>query len=447
MLYRKVYDEIKKWINDDKRSLLVDGARQVGKTTIIRECLEDNNVDYIEINLIDNSLARQAFDTSKNVNELLLKLSALITKPISDNTLFFIDEIQEPNDALTPIKFLVEKTNYRFVFSGSLLGIKLKDIESIGTGYIKFIKMYPLDFEEFAIANGVSKKIFDYIYHCFVKLESIDELVHDQLIKLFNTYLIVGGMPDVVQTFVLTHNIQKVIDIQASIDLAYIVDITKYDKKEKLNIEEIYNIIPSDLNAENKRMILKNTNEKSRFYQYEESFAWLKNSGVGLFTYNVDNPVYPLSASKERTLFKLFMCDVGLLSYKLLNGNQIKILNGDVNLNFGALYEAVVAQELSAHGFDLFYNNNKKRGEVDFLIEDEVSIIPIEVKSGKDYKRHSALNNMIDDFQLKKAIVLTNDNLLVKGVKIYYPVYMIMFFHKKIKIEKEIYIPNIDALL
>ena len=205
-------------------------------------------------------------------------------------------------------------------------------------------------------------------------------------------------------------------------------------------------MIPSELNSSNKRMILKELNEKARFYQYEESFVWLLNSGVGLFTYNVDNPIYPLLMSKERTMFKLFLCDVGILSYKLLNGNQIKILNGDVNINFGALYEAAVAQELNAHGYPLFYHNNKKRGEIDFLIEEESFVIPIEVKSGKDYKRHSALNNLINDFEVNKAYIFNNDNIKIEGKKIYYPIYMIMFLQKEKKIEEQIYIPNISAL-
>ena len=194
-------------------------------------------------------------------------------------------------------------------------------------------------------------------------------------------------------------------------------------------------------------MILKKLNEKARFYQYEESFIWLLNSGVGLFTYNVDNPVYPLLASKERTLFKLFLCDVGLLSSKLLNGNQIKILNGDVNLNFGAIYENVVAQELIAHGHELFFSNNKKRGEIDFLIEEDGMVIPLEIKSGKDYKRHSALNNLIEDFNVKKAYVFNNDNISIKNERIYVPIYMIMFIKKNTEVSDEIVIPEISSLV
>ena len=446
MLYRKSYETIEKWVDDGKKALLIDGARQVGKTTIIRECLQNKKVNFIELNLFDNDLALMAFNNSHNANELMIKLTALANGEINNDTIFFIDEIQEANDAITPIKFLVDQGIYRFVFSGSLLGVKLKNISSIGIGYITVHKMYPLDFFEFSIANGVSKKTIEYLYSCYKNCQLVDVIVHEQMIKLFNLYLIIGGMPDVVNTFIQTHNIQKVIELQKEIDQAYVIDITKYDQQEKLLIEDIYNLIPSELNSSNKRMILKKLNEKARFYQYEESFVWLLNSGVGLFTYNVDNPIYPLLMSKERTMFKLFLCDVGILSYKLLNGNQIKILNGDVNINFGALYEAAVAQELNAHGYPLFYHNNKKRGEIDFLIEEESFVIPIVVKSGKDYKRHSALNNLINDFEVNKAYIFNNDNIKIEGKKIYYPIYMIMFLQKEKKIEEQIYIPNISAL-
>lgn len=446
MLFRKSYEEIKNWYLNSNKALLIDGARQVGKTTLIKTFLKENNIDFIEFNLQDNKNVLEAFNTSSNSEELLIKLIASADKEIKDNTIFFIDEIQEANDAITPIKFLVNKSNYRFIFSGSLLGVKMKNIMSIGVGYISIHKMFPMDFEEFILANGVSSKTIAYLKNCYENQIAVDSIVHEQMMKLFNLYLIVGGMPDVVNIYVTTHNIQKVVVAQKDIDEDYIKDITKYDYKEKLLIEDIYNLIPSELNNINKRMILKKLNEKARFYQYEESFVWLLNSGVGLFTYNVANPTYPLLASKERTLFKLFLCDVGILSNKLLNGNQIKILNGEVNLNYGALYEEIVAQELTAHGYSLYYYNNKKKGEIDFLIEDDSEIIPLEVKSGKDYTRHSALNSLIKDHNIKKAIILNNDNLKVNQEKIYLPIYMIMFIKKENKISEEIIIPDISSL-
>ena len=234
-----------------------------------------------------------------------------------------------------------------------------------------------------------------------------------------------------------------------NIDFGYRQNITKYQKDNKLLIQDIYNLIPSELNAQNKRFILKSLNEKARFYQYETSFTWLKNSGVGLFVHNVDNPVYPLLASKERTLFKLFLCDVGLLTYKLYNGNQISILNGDSTLNYGAVFEAVVAQELKAHGFELFYNSDKKRGEIDFLIEKDNRVIPLEVKSGKDYKRHSALSQLManNSFNYEEGFVLCNGNVETEGKTIYLPIYMIDFIQNTKNNEPKLVHLDISSLI
>lgn len=430
MLYRKSYDEIKKWYIESEKALLIDGVRQVGKTTLIRAFLQESKANFIEFNLLNDKLALDAFDTSTNADELLVKLTALADGSVDEGTIFFIDEIQEAKDAITPIKFLVEQGDYRFIFSGSLLGVKMKDVRSVGVGYITMHRMFPMDFEEFILANGVSPKTIAYLRKCFEGKTQVDPIIHTKMLKLLNLYSIIGGMPEAVQTYVSTHNIQRVISVQNDIDQGYLKDITKYDHDEKLLIEDIYNLIPSELSNQNKRMILKNLNAKARFYRYEESFVWLLNSGVGLFAYNVDNPVYPLLASKERTLFKLFLCDVGILASKLLNGGQIRILNGDVNLNFGAIYEQIVAQELAAHGYSLFFSNNKKRGEIDFLIEENAEAIPIEVKSGKDYKRHSALNNLVADRNIEKAYILCNGNTKVDGKMVYLPVYMVMFMGK-----------------
>ena len=386
MLERKITKKILDWYENSSSALLIDGARQIGKTTIIEEFLKTNNVDYLELNLIENKLALEAFNTSDNTKQLLLRISSLSNKGLIENkTVIFVDEIQEANDVITPIKFLVQNKKYKFIFSGSLLGIKMQEILSIPIGSLNVLQMYPMDFEEFGKAVGVLDKTFSYLRECFEKNIKVDEVIHKQMMSLFNTYLVVGGMPKAVVQFIERNDINKVNEVLNDIDYGYRQDISKYQKKNKLLIQEIYDLIPSELNAQNKRFILKDLNSKARFYKYETSFTWLKNSGVGLFVHNVDNPIYPLLASKERTLFKLFLCDIGLLAYKLFTGNQIVLLNGYSNLNYGAIYEAVVAQEIKAHGFELYYCSDKKRGEIDFLIEKDNKVIPIEVKSGKDY--------------------------------------------------------------
>ncbi len=438
MLYRKITKKIEEWYENSNTGLLVDGARQIGKTTSILEFLKKNNLNYIDLNLVQNKLVLDAFNSSYDEKQLILRLSALSNKPLVENeTVIFIDEIQKAEDAITPIKFLVQNTKFRFIFSGSLLGIKMQDILSIPVGFLTVFQMFPMDFEEYCIALNVSNKTISYLQDCFDKEISVDSIIHKQMLSLFDTYLVVGGMPKAVQKFIESNDIYNVNQVLYDIDLGYKHDIVKYQNESKLLIQKIYDLIPSELNAHNKRFILKNLNQKARFFQYESSFAWLKNSGVGLFVHNVDNPIYPLLASKERTLFKLFLCDVGLLSYKLFNGNQAAILNGNTTLNNGAIYEAVVAQELSAHNFQLFYNNDKKRGEIDFLIEYENQVIPIEVKSGKDYKRHSALSALMSnkDFNYKKAYVLCNGNIEKKENITYLPIYMISFI-KNDKINK-----------
>lgn len=430
MLFRKITEGIQKWYLNSSTGLLIDGARQIGKTTIIEDFLSSNNIDFIELNLLENKLALDAFNSSTNEKELMLRISALANKNIVEGkTVIFVDEIQEAKDAITPMKFLVQKAPYKFIFSGSLLGVKMKDVLSVPVGFLTVLPMYPMDFGEFCKAVGVSDRTFSYLHDCFQNKTKVDEIIHRQMMNLFNTYIVVGGMPKAVSDFVKTNDMTKVNQVLASIDYGYRQDITKYQKNSKLLIQEIYDLIPSELNSQNKRFILKSLNQKARFYQYETSFTWLKNSGVGLFVHNVDNPVYPLLASKERTLFKLFLCDVGLLTYKLLNGNQTAILNGNSNLNFGAVYEAVVAQELTAHGFDLYYNSDKKRGEIDFLIEKGNDVIPLEVKSGKDYKRHSALSQLMSnpEFDYPLGIVLCNGNIENEDRILYLPVYMIGF--------------------
>ncbi len=451
MLKRKVYSKIKEWYNSNvNKALLITGARQVGKTYIIREFLKNESKNFIEFNLFENDLAKEAFEKSKTADEFLLKISSLTKKTLIKNeTIIFIDEIQFAKEIITKIKFLVEEGSYKYIFSGSLLGIEIKNVNSIPVGYMDILEMYPLDFEEFAIANNVSDNIIKYLKNCYEKKEKVDETIHTQMIKLFNLYIVIGGFPEAVVQYLQTNNLRNVYNVHKTIDKGYRMDISKYDKQNSLLIKDIYDLIPSELNHTNKRFILKNLNEKARFYQYEESFVWLLDSNVGLFTYNIDNPVFPLLASKERTLFKLFLCDVGLLTYKLLGDNVIKLLNNEKNINYGALYESVIAQELKSKNIELFYYNNKKNGEVDFIIEKGTEIIPIEVKSGKDYKHHVALDNLLSNtlLNINEGYTLCNSNLQINGKRIYLPIYMIMFFNNKKDKLDDIYSIDISNLI
>ncbi len=434
-MFRKAKSKLIDWKNNSKKALLVTGARQVGKTYIIQEFLKEEFGDenFIEFNLFENKLAKETIDSATNSDDLLFRLSALANKPmIKGKTVIFLDEVQVCSDIITAIKFLVTEGSYRYILSGSLLGTEIKDIKSIPVGYMESFQMYPLDFEEFLIANGLNSNVFNKLKNNFDSLSPVDSIVHNRLVDMFHLYLIVGGMPAVVKQYLETNNLKFVVQEQNAINRDYRKDISKYDQENKLYIKEIFDLIPSELNNQNKRFIMKNLNENLKFSRYENSFLWLKDAGVALPVYCADEPKSPLILSKSRNLFKLFHCDVGLLASMYMDNNlQIKILNKDKDINFGSIYENAIAEELVSKGFDLYYYKNNKLGEIDFLIENKGTIIPFEIKSGKNFKRHNALDNLLENnFDIEKAYILSNNNLERNGKKIYLPIYMIMFFEK-----------------
>lgn len=433
MLKRKIDAYIRDFYRNSPNVLLITGARQIGKTYSIRE-FGKTFKNFIEINFIENPDAVGLFKGARNSSDLLLRLSALVTKPlIKGETLIFFDEVQACPEIVTAIKFLVEDASYRYILSGSLLGVELKDLRSEPVGYMGVKDMYPMDFEEFVTAVGVNKQLIDALRDAWENERQVDDFVHSKMMELFRLYLVVGGMPAAVVKYLETNNIQEVMAVQQDIIRLYKRDISQYDRDNKWNIAEIFNLIPPELNAKNKRFILKRLNEHAKFDRYQNSFLWLKNAGVALPVYNVEEPKVPLLLSRSRNLFKLFQSDIGLLAAQYADGIQLRIINGDKAINFGSVYENVVAQELTAHGIDIYYYNSKKRGELDFIIELDGKALPIEVKSGKNYETHRALSNIMDctDYELEKAIILNNDNLKVDGKYVYAPVYMVMFIEKK----------------
>ncbi len=322
-----------------------------------------------------------------------------------------------------------------YVMSGSLLGVELNNLRSEPVGYMDVKDMYPLDLQEFFMAIGLAWSVLEAIRKNWEGKTPVDEFVHSQLMRAFRLYLIVGGMPEAVQTYLDTNNLQNVMAIQKSILLEYKRDIMKYkkdDNNQRLYIEDIFKLIPSELNAKNKRFILKSLNQQARFSTYENSFLWLRNAGVALPTYNVEEPKLPLLLAKTRNLFKLFQSDVGLLTSQFANGIQLRLLNDEQSINFGAIYENVVAQELCVHGFDLYYFNSKRLGELDFVVEYKGQILPVEVKSGKDYERHNALSNVLDstEYDIPWGLVLCNGNVRTVGKVTYAPIYMLMFLEQ-----------------
>ena len=449
MLSRKIEKYLDEFYDKkEKKALLITGARQVGKTYSIRE-FGKRYESFIEINFFENKTACSLFENAKNSDEILLRLSMITeVKLIPGRTLIFLDEVQECRELITAIKFLVEEGSYQYVLSGSLLGVDLKDIRSIPVGYMDIMEMYPLDFEEFAVANGVSERVLNLLQSAFEKEQEVDEVIHEKMMELFRLYLIVGGMPAVVSKYINTNNLQEVIHEQKSILEAYKKDISKYDPENKLYLEDIFDLIPSELNCKNKRFILKNLNENFKFSRYSNSFVWLKDAGVALPTFCVEEPAAPLLLSKATNLFKLFLSDVGLLAAMYMNNIQIKVLNREKDINFGSIYENAAAQELKAHGFDLFYFNSKKQGELDFIVEKGGAVLPIEIKSGKNYTKHAALNHVLENekYQISKAYVFHNGNVSRKGKIVYYPVYMLMFVHKEKDIVNPFYKLDLSVL-
>jgi len=450
MLIRKVDMILENFLKTShSKALLITGARQVGKTFSVREFGKKNYSNFVEINFIENPEAIKLFENAKNSADILLRISVLKGLSLVPNeTLIFFDEVQECKEIVTAIKFLVEEGSYRYILSGSLLGVELKDIRSMPVGYMDIVQMFPMDFQEFSIANGVSEEILGLLKESFEKRIPIDQFIHRKMQELFKLYLIVGGMPASVNTFLQTNNIKEVVSEQKAIIEMYKKDISKYDPKNKLHIEDIFNLIPSELNAQNKRFIMKNIHDNFKLSRYDNSFIWLSEAGVALPTYNVSEPTLPLLLSKSSNLFKLFLSDVGLLSSMYAENIQIKILNEEVSINYGGIFENIVAQELKAHGFYLYYFNSKKQGEIDFIIEHQGNVLPIEVKSGKSYSRHNALNNLLscENYDIPEAMVFSNENVHQSDKVIYYPIYLVMFLEKEGISEDVIYKPDFSML-
>ena len=451
MIERKIETKLKAFFEaNPQKALLVTGARQIGKTYSIRRVGKAMFQSFVEINLIENKQAARMFEAAENSQEILLRISALSDQPlIPGETLIFIDEVQEAKELVTAIKFLVEDGRYQYVLSGPLLGVELQDLRSVPVGYMDILDMFPLDFEEFSLANRISNAVIDALRTCFETKAPVDPIIHEKMSELFRLYLMVGGMPAAVSAYLETNDLKKVVQSQQEILRLYKKDIAKYDPQNKLYLEDIFESIPGELNQKNKRFILKTLNENFKFSRYENSFLWLKNAGVALPTFCISEPVAPLTLSKSKNLFKLFLSDVGLLASMYTDGIQLKLLRREKDINFGSVYENAAAQELKAHGYDLFYFNSKKQGELDFVIENQGHVLPIEIKSGKDYQSHSALNKVLSNaqYEIPQAAVFSNENLSQKGKIIYYPIYMLMFLQKQSELAEMIYRPDFSALM
>lgn len=439
MLYRKIASSIERHLSaNSNRMLLISGARQVGKSYIIRHVGQQMFPNYIEINMEEDKLGDRLFEQTRTTNDFYLALSTIAGQKMKDrtSTLIFIDEIQAYDHLLTLVKFLMQENRYTYIASGSLLGITLKNTQSLPLGSIAPLPMYPMDFEEFLYANGVGEPTVSQMRHNFTELRGLPDALHDKMMDLFKKYLIVGGLPKAVEAFVNTHNVANIRAIQHETHALYGIDASKYEAAHgaRLKIQRIYDMVPSSLEQRKKRIVIKEIEDKSwkRSSHYVDEFDYLISSGITLGVKAISTPSYPLVQNSGKNLLKLYINDVGILSNLYYRTNIKAIMDSHNSLNLGALYETTVAQELKAHGHDLFYYDNKKNGEVDFLIDDadSLSVIPIEVKSGKDYTAHSALDRFLacKEYHIQRAFVLSNtSNVYTQNGITYLPIYYAMF--------------------
>ena len=434
-LKRKCENEIRKWLKSNKKALLVKGARQVGKTHIIRRVLKEEGCDVFEINLIENPEAISIFSQFNTVDDLIIGLSTINGRKLQKGrSIIFIDEVQEYKDVVTKIKFLVEDGSFKYVLSGSLLGIELNNIESAPVGYLTIIEMFPLSFEEFLQITDISEEVIASLKESFIFRKPVMDAVNEKMLNMFRRYLAVGGMPEAVSTFSQSKNIQDVIRIHQDIKALYKLDFTKYEAEDKkLMISNAYDLVPSELLKQNKRYIITDLKKGIHYDRIENTFLWLYNAGVVIPAFNSSEPKIPLKLSEKRNLFKLYLSDVGMLTSEYGMSTKRMLISNDGNLNAGGIYENVVAQELKVSAFDIYYYNSNRYGELDFLIDYNNLATPIEVKSGKDYYRHSALNNCLsnNEYKMKEGYVLAQCNVEVSDNIIYLPIYMIMFIRKQ----------------
>lgn len=438
MLKRKVAKTIEDYLSGTQdRIMLVEGARQIGKSFIIREVGSRMFANFIEVDLAEDRNGARLFEGVRTTDELYLRLSIAFGDKLSggkDTVLVFLDEIQEYPQLITLLKFLNQEGRYRFIASGSLLGVTLNNVVSIPVGSVKFLDMYPLDFEEFLWANGFNESAVGMIKAKMTVQESLDEALHNHLMGLWKKFLVVGGMPAAVNIFLETKNYAEVRSVQSDIMRLYKADASKYDSEHRLMISRIYGLIPSNMENKKKRLVAQEIEGKkgARFAKYFEEFEYLVSSGVALEVSAVSNPKFPLAESVKKNLLKLYLNDAGLLTASLYGPAIQSVLDDIPSINLGAVYETAIACQLKANGHSLFYYDNKKKGEVDFLINDYTtqSVLPVEVKSGRAYAIHSAISNLVGEaeYHIQAGIVLSNHREIRRSQDIsHYPIYYSMF--------------------
>lgn len=433
MLKRKITHKLETWKRSfSDKALFVTGPRQVGKSFAIREFGKRSFESYVEFNLFEDKRTREALLNANDASDFVTRVTMLSEKPIvPGSTLIFIDEVQEAPDIMTMAKFLAQDGRANWAFSGSMLGTEFKGIRSYPVGSVHELLLRPLDFEEFCWATGVSDQALETVKgHC-VDQTPVDGYLHETLMARFRMYLVTGGMPEVVQKLLDSKgDLALVRTLLVELNRQYRRDISKYARERALHVQSIFDQLPVQLEGNSRKFVLNSIDPSARFEKYQRDFVWLTNAGVGLKTDRVDEPHSPLLKTSNPMQFKLYQSDTGMLMARYpATLSQAAYLN-EKDPNLGAVYENIVAQELAAQGHRLFYFQTRKRGEVDFVVESGYGkVVPIEVKSGRYYHAHAALNNVIETegYGIEMALVLSQGNIERRGKVLYLPFYATPF--------------------
>lgn len=428
MFERKAYQALLRWRDaSDKTALLVTGPRQIGKSFLVERLGRETFASLVKINLLENDEAKEALAHARNPEDVLTRLSLFADgELVPGKTLVFFDEIQELPDMLTMAKFLVQDGRFAYAFSGSMLGTELKKVRSYPVGYVSEVRMHPMDFEEFCWANNVSRDALATVRECCLKLKPVPDYIHERLLTYFRTYLVVGGMPAAVQTFVNQRDLARVRTMQTELVATYVHDITKYAGKMAPDVRAIFEQLPLQLDAKSVRFRLNSLEPNARYEKFKLDFNWLVSAGVALKCTVVRDPKSPLAATEAANSFKLYESDTGMLISRYPFSVARDVYLDAREPNFGHLFENAFAQELASLDCRLFYYMNRKRGEVDFLIEDGLGgTIPLEIKSGRSPKAHAALSALLDTpaYQGRKGYVLSRLNVGTADRVVYLPWY------------------------
>lgn len=430
MLERKIYQSLLEWKKQkEKMCLVVKGARQVGKTFIINKFAQENYENYIYMNFDENPGYKAIFDGDLDVENLIKQISLRVPNAnlIPNKTIIFLDEIQNCPNARTALKFLALDKRFDVIASGSLLGINYKEVESFPVGYTEQIEMHSLDFEEFLWANGVTSQSILDIKEYFDKKEVVPSAMNERMMNLFKEYIVVGGMPRVVNDFVQNHNFVNVLKIQKAIISDYEDDIAKYaEGTEKAKARACFLSIPKHLSKDYKKFRYSLVMPSGSSRKYAGSLMWLYDAGIINFCYNLEIPQLPLEGNSRSDAFKVYMRDTGLLVAMLDEGTQENIIDGNLGIYKGAIYENIIADILAKKGKKLYYFEYNSTLEVDFFIRFEKVITAIEVKSAGNSKSKS-LETVMDKYNVTKGIKLAPSNYGKKNNIDIFPIYMAMF--------------------